>query len=107
MIFDAFHAKMAANTAYRYAEAADALHIAPKGADESEKAEALLQELHNWKCKLGLDQLKLADYGFVTDQIDEMVRMTHWVGGGPLTRDRYRLTDDDLAEILENSLNSH
>ena len=57
MIFDAFHAKMAANTAYRYAEAADALHIAPKGADESEKAEALLQELHNWKCKLGLDQL--------------------------------------------------
>ena len=27
--------------------------------------------------------------------------------GGPLTRDRYRLTDDDLAEILENSLNSH
>ena len=106
MIFDAFHAKLAANVPYRYAEAADALGIAPSGADEREKAEALLQELHNWKTKLGLDHLKLANYGFDADQIDEMVRMTHWVGGGPLTRDRYRLTDDDLAEILENSLNS-
>ena len=106
MIFDAFHAKIAANVPYRYAEAADALHITPASADETEKAESLLYALHDWKCKLGLDHLKLADYGFAADQIDEMVRMTHWVGGGPLTRDRYRLTDDDLAEIIENSLNN-
>ena len=40
----------------------------------------------------------------ILSAMDEMVRMTHWVGGGPLTRDRYRLTDDDLAEILLTSL---
>ena len=106
MIFDAFHAKMAANVPYRYAEAADVLGISAPDTDETVKAESLLYALHSWKNKLGLNNLKLADYRFSTDQIDEMIRMTHWVGGGPLTRDRYRLTDDDLAEILENSLNS-
>lgn len=106
MIFDAFHAKMAANVPYRYAKVADALHITPEDADDTEKTAALLYTLHGWKEKLGLNRLKLTDYGFTTDQIDEMIRMTHWIGGGPLTRDRYRLTDDDLAEIFENSLNS-
>lgn len=104
MIFDAFHRKIASNVPYRYAEIADALDIYPLGASEYEKAEALLTALHDWKSRLGLDHLKLRDFGFGTVQIDEMIRMTHWVGGGPLTRDRYRLTDDDLAEILENSI---
>lgn len=106
MIFDAFHKKMAANTAYRYAQVADALSIAAHTTDEMVKSEALLEKLSEWKQSIGLDSLKLRDYGFKSDQIDEMIRMTHWVGGGPLTRDRYRLTDDDLAEILENSLGS-
>lgn len=106
MIFDAFHKKMAANTAYRYAQVADALNIAAHITDEMVKSEALLEKLSEWKQSIGLDSLKLRDYGFESDQIDEMIRMTHWVGGGPLTRDRYRLTDDDLAEILENSLGS-
>ncbi|MBQ6521035.1 MAG: iron-containing alcohol dehydrogenase [Anaerolineaceae bacterium] len=106
MIFDAFHKKMAANTAYRYAQVADALNITAHTTDEMVKSEALLEKLSEWKQSIGLDSLKLRDYGFESDQIDEMIRMTHWVGGGPLTRDRYRLTDDDLAEILENSLGS-
>ena len=104
MIFDAFHKKMASNVPYRYAEIADALNILPAGAGDQEKAEALLAALHDWKTCLGLDHLKLRNFGFGTDQIDEMIRMTHWVGGGPLTRDRYRLTDDDLAEIFENAM---
>jgi alcohol dehydrogenase len=103
MIFDAFHAKLAENVPQRYAEAADALGIAP-GRSDVEKAEALLKEFHDWKSRLGLDRLRLCDYGFTPDQTDEMVRMTHWVGGGPLTRDRYRLQDDDLAEILLKSM---
>ena len=103
MIFDAFHAKEAENVPQRYAEAADSLDIAA-GKPESEKAETLLREMHDWKNSLGLDRLHLRDYGFFPGQVDEMVRLTHWVGGGPLTRDRYRLSDDDLAGILLASL---
>ena len=103
MIFDAFHAKEAEHVPQRYAQAADALGLAC-GGSEPEQAAALLKAMHEWKSGLGLDSLHLKDYGFVPDQVDEMVRMTHWVGGGPLTRDRYRLTDDDLAEILLTSL---
>lgn len=103
MIFDAFHAKEAENVPQRYAEAADALNIAV-GKTEVEKAEALLKEMHNWKSSLGLDRLHLRDYGFDKDHVGKMVDMVHWVGGGPLTRDRYRLTDDDLAEILLKSM---
>ena len=104
MIFDAFHAKMAANIPYRYAEAADALNLVSSTASETEKAQSLLRSLHDWKNSIGLGALHLSDYDFESSQIDEMIRMTHWVGGGPLTRDRYHLTDDDLVEIFEKSL---
>ena len=104
MIFDAFHAKLAANVPQRYAEAADALGIGSENDPDEKKAGAFLSALHDWKDRIGLGSMKLSDYGFKTDQADELVRMTHWVGGGPLTRDRYRLTDDDLAEIFINSL---
>lgn len=103
MIFDAFHKKQADNVPQRYAEVADALGIA-SGLSETEKADALLCSMREWKSGLGLDRLKLREYGFTPDQVDEMVRMTHWVGGGPLTRDRHQLTDDDLEEILLKSL---
>ena len=69
------------------------------------KADSLLGTLRQWKEEIGLSWYKLADYNIYADQTEEMVRMTHWVGGGPLTRDRYRLSDEDLAEILNNSLN--
>lgn len=103
MIFDAFHAKEAENVPQRYAVAADVLNIAA-GKTEVEKAQTLLQEMHNWKTSLGLDRLHLRDYGFDKGHVGEMVDMVHWVGGGPLTRDRYRLTDEDLAEILLKSM---
>lgn len=103
MIFDAFHAKEAENVPQRYAEAADVLNIAA-GKPQTEMAQTLLREMHNYKTRLGLDRLHLRNYGFDKGQISDMVDMVHWVGGGPLTRDRYRLTDDDLAEILLNSM---
>ncbi len=104
MIFDAFHSKMAENTPHRYAQAADILGIGCGSKSDEAKAEALVDNLRSWKSDLGLGDLKLGRYGFTSDQVDEMVKMTHWVGGGPLTRDRYRLTDEDLAEILNNSI---
>ena len=104
MIFDAFHSKMAANVPQRYAQAADLLGIGSSERSDEAKAAALLDTLRRWKSGLGLDEMKLSSYGIDPGQTEEMVRMTHWVGGGPLTRDRYRLTDDDLAEILNNSL---
>ena len=103
MIFDAFHAKLAENVPQRYAQAAEAMGIA-EGGSETEIAENYLADLHQWKSRLGLDRLRLRDYGFTPDQAEEMVSMTHWVGGGPLTRDRYRFSDDDLAEILRKAL---
>lgn len=105
MIFDAFHAKYAQNVPQRYAQAAEAMEIA-EGFNDEEKAERFLCDIQQWKIRLGLDCLHLRDYGFTPGQIDEMVRMIHWVGGGPLTRDRYRFTDDDLAEILARILES-
>ena len=51
-----------------------------------------------------MQELNMRNYAFSAENVEEMVRMTHWVGGGPLTRDRYRLTDDDLAEIFIRSL---
>ena len=104
MIFDAFHAKIAANVPQRYADVADALGIGTENDSDEKKAALLLSVLQEWKARIGLDSLKLSDYGFREEHVDEMVRMTHWVGGGPLTRDRYRLNDDDLAEIFINSL---
>ncbi len=104
MIFDAFHSKMAANVPQRYAQAADLLGIGSSERSDEAKAAALLDTLRRWKSGIGLDEMKLSSYGIDPYQTGEMVRMTHWVGGGPLTRDRYRLTDDDLAEILNNSL---
>lgn len=103
MIFDAFHTKYAENVPQRYAQAAEAMGIADGFTDE-EKAVRFLSDLQQWKIRLGLDRLHLRDYGFTPDQVDEMVRMIHWVGGGPLTRDRYRFTDDDLAEIIVRTL---
>ena len=105
MIFDAFHTKYAENVPQRYAQAAEEMGIADGFTDE-EKAERFLADLHQWKSRLGMDRLHLRDYGFVSDQADEMVKMIHWVGGGPLTRDRYRFTDDDLAEIIIRTLES-
>ena len=104
MIFDAFHQKMSANVPQRYAEIADILGISGNVSSDTGKADRLLSNIHEWKKRIGLGNLKLRDYGFEHSQIDEMIRMTHWVGGGPLTRDRYKLTDDDLFEIFENSL---
>ena len=103
MIFDAYHAVEASNVPQRYAQAADALGI---GASLSEngKAEAFLDAAHEWKTSLGLDRLCLKNFGFTADQVGDMVNTTHWVGGGPLTRDRYRLTDEDLAEIFLKSM---
>ena len=103
MIFDAYHAVEAKNVPQRYAEIADELGIdAPF--TEQEKASALLAAMHNWKNRIGLDRLHLRDYGFTPDQTEKMVRMTHWVGGGPLSRDRHRLSDDELAEIIMKSM---
>ncbi len=104
MIFDSFHEKMATNVPQRYAQAADLLGIGMNAGSEEAKAAELLDTLRRWKEGIGLADLKLSNYDIPADRVDEMVRMTHWVGGGPLTRDRYRLTDDDLAEILDNSL---
>ena len=100
-----FRSKYAENVPQRYAQAAEEMGIADGFTDE-EKAERFLADLHQWKSRLGMDRLHLRDYGFVSDQADEMVKMIHWVGGGPLTRDRYRFTDDDLAEIIIRTLES-
>lgn len=105
MIFDAFHEKMSAMVPQRYAEAADLLGIGAGEDSIRAKADSLINALRQWKEEIGLRGYKLADYKIYADQTEEMVRMTHWVGGGPLTRDRYRLSDEDLAEILNNSLN--
>ncbi len=104
MIFNAFHKKMASNVSQRYAQAADILRIGEHESSDESKASALLDTLRRWKDGIGLGKLKLRNYRIYSDKTDEMVRMTHWVGGGPLTRDRYRLTDDDLADILTDSL---
>ncbi|MBQ6510097.1 MAG: iron-containing alcohol dehydrogenase [Flexilinea sp.] len=104
MIFDAFHATEAAHVPQRYAEVCRALGLDDSESDEDRCAARLLDMLHQWKSTIGLDGLKLRNYAFSADNVEEMVRMTHWVGGGPLTRDRYRLTDDDLADIFLRSL---
>lgn len=104
MIFDAFHAVEASQVPQRYVEVSRELGLDDSGNDESRSANLLLEALHQWKSSIGLDRLKLRNYAFSADKIDEMVQMTHWVGGGPLTRDRYRLTDEDLAEIFSRSL---
>lgn len=104
MIFDAFHGKEAEHVPQRYAEVSCALGIGSESRPDTENAAALLSALREWKSGLGLDALHLRDYSFSAESVDEMVRMTHWVGGGPLTRDRYRLTDEDLAQIIEKSL---
>lgn len=104
MIFDAFHQKESSEVPQRYAEIADFLQIGDQKLADSENAALLLTNLHEWKSQLGLNEKRLSDYGFSADQVERMVRMTHWVGGGPLTRDRYRLTDEDLSEILLDSM---
>lgn len=104
MIFDAFHAAESAHVPQRYAEVCRELGLADPEDDENFAAKRLLETLHEWKSSIRLDKLKLRDYAFSADNIEEMVRMTHWVGGGPLTRDRYRLTDEDLADIFLRSL---
>ncbi len=104
MIFDAFHAVEAAQVPQRYAEVSRALGLNDSEEDDSRCAGLLLETMHQWKSLIGLDRLKLINYAFSADKVEEMVRMTHWVGGGPLTRDRYRLTDEDLAAILIRSL---
>ena len=104
MIFDAFHAKEAENVPQRYAEVSKALGIGSEKASDPQNASLLLSALKEWKTGLDLDRLHLSNYRFSWNNIDEMVRMTHWVGGGPLVRDRYRLTDEDLAEIILKSL---
>lgn len=103
MIFDAYHAIEAENVPQRYAQVADALGLA-SGKSEATKSAVLLEHMHEWKTKLGLDQRHLSDYGFAADMVGEMISLTHWVGGGPLTRDRYRLSDDDLADIFLRSM---
>lgn len=104
MIFDSFHAKLAEHVPQRYAAAADILGIGSEFSSDTEKASALLDELQSWKAKIGLNELKLSSFGFESGRAEEMVRMIHWVGGGPLTRDRYRFTDEDLADILVRSI---
>ena len=104
MIFDAFHAVESSHVPQRYAQVCRALEPDESGKDEAGNAARLLDKLHQWKTMIGLDNLKLRNYAFSPENVEEMVRMTHWVGGGPLTRDRYRLTDEDLADIFLRSL---
>ena len=104
MIFDDFHRHIAENVPQRYAQIADALGIGTQGETAAKRADELIDTLREWKTHIGLDGLRLRDHGFTPDQADEMVRLTHWVGGGPLTRDRHRLSDDEIRDILIRSM---
>lgn len=104
ILFDEFHAVVSAHAPRRYAEIALELGLGDKSASEEENAAELLSVLSSWKNALGLGEQCLADYGFTDAELDEMVRMTHWVGGGPLKRDRYQLTDADLSGVFARSM---
>ena len=104
MLFDETHGLIASHAPKRYAEIAIELGFGDKNASDEENASALLKALSEWKNSLGLGEQCLADYGFTEDDLDELVRMTHWVGGGPLKRDRYELTDADMRGIFARCL---
>ena len=104
MIFDRYHRIEAENCPKRYAEAAGILGIGDDHEGDEKRAGKLLDALSEWKASLDLHKNKLSDFGFSVDKASEMVRMTHHVGGGPLTRDRYRLSDEELEEILIGSM---
>lgn len=104
MVADAFHGTVAKNAPRRYAEAAELLGIVTDGMSDPEKAETLNRKSREMREACGIGELRLRNYGFTSADIDALVEMTHVVAGGPLSRDRYLMTDDELAAVFEDSL---
>lgn len=104
MIADAFHGKIASEAPQRYAEVAEALGLGAGASSLEAKAMSLVDALRDFREKCGIGNLRLRDYGYSENDIDRLVEMTHIVAGGPLSRDRYIMNDDELAEVLERSL---
>lgn len=51
----------------------------------------------------GVDQLKLSDYGFTSDEFQELVSNARHTMGGMFGNDRLTLTDEDIVEMFRKS----
>lgn len=104
MISHKFHTTIAEHAPERYAEIADALSLTHKGQTIREKALTFLDGLFDLQRSIGIDDLRLSDYGFNGSQIERMIDLIHVVAGGALSRDRYLMSDDELEQVLLGSL---
>lgn len=104
IVSDAFHAKVAAGAADRYASLAVELGLADETQPVETQAQAFLDALHRLRCEIGLEKVCLKDYGFTESDIPRLIELTHVHAGGKLNRDRYLLSDEELDEVYRTVL---
>lgn len=104
MISKAFHQLGAERIPELYSKLAFAIGMGDSKKTVQENAKAFLDALEALKIACGVGGLNLSDHGFTEDDIDRIAEGAYVIGGGALTRDQYKITDQDLKEILRNSM---
>jgi len=106
MISKAFHQLGADRIPELYSKLAFAIGMGDSKKTVQENAKAFLDALEALKIACGVGGLNLSDHGFTEDDIDRIAEGAYVIGGGALTRDQYKITDQDLKEILRNSMHA-
>ncbi len=104
MISDAFHRFGARFIPERYARLAEIVGVTSRGKSASSKANDFLDALAALKIACGVGGLNLTDHGFSEEDIIEIIKGSHVIAGGPFSRERYEITDDDLFQMLQDSM---
>ncbi len=106
MISKAFHKFGAQHIPHLYADLAAAIGIADSKKSDRENAKAFLDALEALKIACGIGGLNLSDHGFEEEDIDRIAAGTYVISGGVINRDQYPITDQDLKNIIRDSMHA-
>ena len=73
------------------------------GMDHADRAEDFITALMNLQKDCGVDDLKMSDYGFTTDEFMTLAKGARSMQGGLFLANPCEMTDEDCAGIFEKS----
>lgn len=93
---------MAAKSPDRFADLAEAMGEKAEGNSPEEKAQAFITALKKLIRNIGMEQLRLSDFGVKKEEADALARNARETMGGLFQVDPYPLSHEEVVAIYEN-----
>lgn len=103
MLSEAYHTFFASKIPERYIQLAKAIGVDVDSLPEEEKPYAFVEALKKLQEDCEVANLKMSDYGIKENEIEKLAQNAIETMGGLFEMDRYRLSFDEVVEILRKA----